>query len=104
MIIACTEDEVYVIYMHWFKNWMNIIFHQSLISYDFKIKYIYIHLHRPYDCLIIIAYIHFIWTLVNCCYTVNAIIQHFIIFYVFQDGQMEEGESSEDEGTLSNLK
>ena len=22
--------------MHWFKNWINIIFHQSLVSYDFK--------------------------------------------------------------------
>ena len=24
--------------MHWFKNWINIIFHQSLISYDFKVE------------------------------------------------------------------
>ena len=22
--------------MHWFMNWINIIFHQSLVSYDFK--------------------------------------------------------------------
>ena len=36
MIKSCTEDLVYDIYMHWFKNWINIIFHHSLISYDFK--------------------------------------------------------------------
>ena len=36
MIKSCTEDLVCDIYMHWFKNWKNIIFHHSLVSYDFK--------------------------------------------------------------------
>ena len=36
MIKSCTEDLVYDVYMHWFKNWTNIIFHHSLVSYDFK--------------------------------------------------------------------
>ena len=37
--------------MHWFKNWMNIIFHQSLVSYDFKYD-IYPCLYLLILCLI----------------------------------------------------
>lgn len=36
MITSSTEDLVYHIQIHWFKNLVNIIVHQSLVAYDFN--------------------------------------------------------------------
>ena len=41
MINSCTEDLVYDVCMHCFKNWKNIIFHRSLVSYDLKFRSVY---------------------------------------------------------------
>ncbi|XP_071141708.1 uncharacterized protein [Mytilus edulis] len=41
--------------MHWFKNWMNNIFHQSLVSYDFNSLFFYyllLHIHLIFSELI----------------------------------------------------